>query len=217
MGHSKRNATTIMPGVIPFGAILAGGHNRRYGAPKALAHVGGERIIDRVVRALHGATPDLVLLTNQPELFAGLGLPTRADRRPGLGPLGGLHTALHWAREAGRPGILAVAGDMPFLSADLLARMADLAVTDGADVVVPESDNRRGVEPLCAYYGTRCIEAIEAQLEHDDRRMIGFHDDVHVVRIPQSDVRRFGSLETLFLNVNTREDRERAQRLAAGA
>ncbi|MEJ2184323.1 MAG: molybdenum cofactor guanylyltransferase [Gemmatimonadota bacterium] len=206
-----------MPGVIPFGAILAGGNNSRYGAPKALVPVGGERIIDRVVRALRGATPDLVLVANRPELFADLALPTRPDLRPGLGALGGLFTALHWAREAGRPGVLAVACDMPFLSPTLLARVADLALDGEADVVVPESDSRRGIEPLCAYYGTQCIASIEAQLERGDRRMVGFHDDVRVLRIPQSDVRRFGSPDLLFMNVNTHEDRERADRLAADA
>ncbi|MEJ2215034.1 MAG: molybdenum cofactor guanylyltransferase [Gemmatimonadota bacterium] len=203
-----------MPGFVPFGAILAGGENSRYGAPKALAPVGGERIIDRVVRALKGATPDLVLLANQPELFGDLRLPTRADLRPGLGALGGLHTALHWAREENRPGIVAVACDMPFLSAALLARMVDLARRHATDVVVPESGSRRGIEPLCAYYSTRCVEAVEAQLDRGDRRMIGFHDDVSVLRMPQSDVRRFGSPDTLFLNVNTRQDRERADRIA---
>jgi molybdopterin-guanine dinucleotide biosynthesis protein A len=217
MPHSTHDAKHAMPVVIPFGAILAGGDNSRYGAPKALARVGGERIIDRVVRALSAATPDQVLLANEPELFTDLGLPTRPDLRPALGALGGLYTALHWAREAGRAGILAVACDMPFLSAPLLARMADLALAGDVDVVVPESDSRRGIEPLCAYYGTRCVEAIEAQLALGDRRMIGFHGDVRVLRIAQSDVRRFGAPKTLFLNVNTREDRERADRLAAEA
>lgn len=217
MPHATHKATHAMPGVIPFGAILAGGTNSRFGAPKALARVGGERIIDRVVHALQGATPDLVLLANEPELFTDLGLPARPDARPGLGALGGLHTALHWAREAGRPGVLAVACDMPFLSAPLLARIVDLALAGDADVVAPESGGRRGIEPLCAYYGTRCVDAIEARLDRGDRRIIGFHDDVRVLRIPQSDVQRFGSPATLFLNVNTQEDRERADRLAADA
>lgn len=214
MPQSMHNTIRVVPGSVPFGAILAGGENSRYGAPKALACVGGERIIDRVVRALKSATPDLVLLANQPELFRDLGLPARVDQRPGLGALGGLHTALHWAGEEGRPGIVAAACDMPFLSGALLAHMVDLAMRDGVDVVVPESDGRRGIEPLCAYYSTRCVEAIEAQLDRGDRRMIGFHADVSVLRVAPSDVLRYGSPETLFLNVNTPQDRERADRIA---
>jgi len=199
----------------PFGAILAGGRNVRYGGPKALAAVGGVRIIDRVIRALRAVTPDIVLITNDPDVFAPVGLAMRADARPGLGALGGIHTALLWAREASRPGVLAVACDMPFLGPRLLARLVEGAAR-GADVVVPESDGPRGVEPLCAYYSTRCIAAIERRIERGDVHVIGFYDDVVVERIPLDDVRTYGDPQVLFLNVNTPEERERAEALAHG-
>jgi molybdopterin-guanine dinucleotide biosynthesis protein A len=199
----------------PFGAILAGGRNVRYGAPKALATVGGERVIDRVMRALRTVTPDLILIANDADEYASVGLPMRPDARPGLGALGGIYTALLWAREAGRPGILAVACDMPFLDARLLARLAEGAAR-GADVVAPESGGRRGVEPLCAYYSTRCIAAIEAQLGHGDFHVIGFYDDVAVERVPLAEVRAFGDPQVLFLNINTPQERERAEALAHG-
>mgnify|MGYP001954441082 FL=1 len=200
---------------MPFGAILAGGRNARYGGTKALATVGGARIIDRVVQALRTVTPDLILIANDADEYASVGLPMRPDARPGLGALGGIYTALLWAREAGRPGILAVACDMPFLDARLLQRLAEGAAR-GADVVVPESGGPRGVEPLCAYYSTRCIAAIEARLEHGDVHVIGFYDDVAAERIPLDEVRVYGDPQVLFLNVNTREERERAEALARG-
>ncbi|MFW5951113.1 MAG: molybdenum cofactor guanylyltransferase, partial [Gemmatimonadota bacterium] len=107
----------------PWGVILAGGQSRRYGSPKALAEVGGARIIDRVRTALERTTTDVVLSANEPELFQDLGLPTFPDARPGLGPLAGIYTALLRAREAGRPGILVVACDMPFPCEPLLERL----------------------------------------------------------------------------------------------
>jgi molybdopterin-guanine dinucleotide biosynthesis protein A len=209
----------------PFGAILAGGESRRYGTPKALATVDGRRIIDRVVATLGRVLPDLVLLANDPDLFEDLHLPTRPDLRPGLGALGGIHTGLHWAREAGRPGILAVACDMPFPCEPLLARLRDEAFSrDGSvpgtaplpDLVIPESRGRRGVEPLFAAYGVGCLPAIEAQLERQDHRMIGFHDAVTVRRIPVAEVESLCDTEQAFLNVNTPEERDRAERLGGG-
>lgn len=199
----------------PFGTILAGGQNRRYGSPKALATVAGERIIDRVRRALITATPDLVLIANEPEVYAPVGLPMRPDALPGLGVLGGIYSALLWACEEGRPGLLAVACDMPFLSPRLLTRL--LAEAAGADVVAPESEGKRGVEPLCAYYGTGCLPAIEAELARGERHVVGFYDDVRVRRIALEEVRAFGEPDVLFLNVNTAEERVRAERLAAEA
>ena len=203
---------TVLP---PFGAILAGGRNTRYGAPKALAAVAGERIIDRVIRTLRLVTPDIILIANDVEVYAPVGLPMRPDARPGLGALGGIYSALLWARDEHRPGVLAVACDMPFLDARLLARLA-AGAAGGAAVVAPESGGRRGVEPLCAYYSVRCIPAIEAQLERGDLHVIGFYDDVAVERVPLDEVRGFGDPRTLFLNVNTPEERERAEALARG-
>lgn len=214
-------------GTPPLGAILAGGESRRYGSPKALAEVGGARIVDRVVAALRRVTPDLALLANEPGLFEDLDLPTRPDVRPGLGALGGIHTGLLWARAEGRPGILAVACDMPFPSVALLERLraeawpepggAGDAAAPGdplPDVVVPESRGRRGIEPLFAAYGVGCLPAIEARIEAGDRRMIGFHEDVAVRRIPLAEVERLCDPARAFLNVNTPEERERAQAMA---
>lgn len=224
----------------PFGAILAGGESTRYGSPKALATVGGVRIVDRVIRALRHATPEIILSANEPERFADLALPTYPDARPDLGPLGGIYTTLLRAREAGRPGILAVACDMPFPSSRLLKLLRELAFGQGAgagsndaggsmsgsysysrtetprpDIVLPASRGPRGVEPLFAAYRTSCIPAIDAALAEGDRRMIGFHERVAVHTIPLDEVESVCDPERAFLNINTPEDRARAEAMAA--
>jgi molybdopterin-guanine dinucleotide biosynthesis protein A len=208
-----------VPGAAgPYGAILAGGASRRYGSPKALAEVGGVRIVDRVVAALRQVAPELIVSANDPELFADLGLPTHADVRPGLGALGGIQSVLLQARIAQRPGVLAVACDMPFPSVPLLRRLRELAFSDTVDpppdVVVPESTGRRGIEPLFAAYRVGCIPAIENRIEAGDHRMISFHDDVRVHRVPLSEVEALCDPSRAFLNVNTPDERDRAERLA---
>lgn len=202
-----------------LGAILAGGRNTRYGEHKALVEVGGTPIVERVRAALEGASGRVVLLANEPEVYAPLGLPMRPDARPGLGPLGGIHAALLWARDAGAEGALAVACDMPFVPARLL-RWLVAAADEGSgdappDIVVPESTSRRGVEPLCALYSVRCIAAIEARADAGDRRMVGFYDDVAVRTLPLERVRELGDPEVLFMNVNTPAERARAEAVAA--
>ena len=200
----------------PLGAILAGGESRRYGSPKALATVGGARIIDRVVAALREVVPELIVSANAPDLFADLGLPIVPDERSGLGALGGVHAVLRRAEATGRPGVLAVACDLPFPCVPLLARLRDEAFGDApaVDVVVPESRGRRGIEPLFAAYGVGCLAAIEARMEAGDTRMISFHDDVRVHRIPLTEVAALCDPERAFLNVNTPGERDRADRLA---
>lgn len=193
-----------------LGAILAGGESRRYGGrPKALERVGGERIADRAIRAMQEAVGRVVLVANDLETFRSLALETRPDRQIGLGALGGIHTAVCWAEEAGCRGALVAACDMPFLSVGLLRCLAEGAAAD--EVVAPESDSRRGLEPLCAFYGAGCRAAIEAAIERGDRHVTSFFGAVRVRKLSLEVVAGFGDPKLLFLNVNTPEDRERAE------
>lgn len=129
-----------------------------------------------------------------------------ADVEPGLGALGGILTAV----EAAAP-VLCVAWDMPFVPAGLLRELA--AGLADADAVLPESDSRRGLEPLCAAYGPACGRAIRAAVARGDRRAIGFHGDVRVVRLPRERVLQYGDPGVVFFNVNTPSDLERAEAL----
>ena len=184
------------------GVILAGGAASRYGGlPKGLEVVGGVRIIDRVATALSDVTDDLLLVANSPEAANWLpGVRTGADIVPNAGGLGGIHAALHHAQSA----VLVVAWDMPFVPSGLLARLR--ALGDAADVAVPESGSRRGVEPLCAFYAPSCLPAIDHSLAENDLRVVGFHSSVRVARLPAVEVSAFGDPELMFMNVNTPDD-----------
>lgn len=197
-----------------LGVVMAGGRNLRYGGLKALEPVAGQRIIDRVIAALRTVTSDVVLIANDAAAYATVPLPVRGDLQSGLGPVGGILTALTWAHERGAAGALVVACDMPFPSAALLAHIVERAQATGAAVVIPESGSRRGVEPLFAWYSVTAIGAVRDAVASDNLRMIGFHDAVQVERIEESTVRTFGEPEVLFMNVNTPEEREQAEHIA---
>ncbi len=196
-----------------LGVIIAGGASTRFGRPKALATVGTERIIDRVLRALRAAVPDVVLNANSSEIRAAVPLVGRGDAVVGAGALGGIYTGLLWAEERGCRGAIMVACDMPFVDGGLLRHIVHEAAA-GADVVIPESGGPRGVEPLCAYYAVSCAPAVRRALERGDHRTIAFHAEVDVHAIPLADVRRFGEPAVLFMNVNSPADHALAEQLA---
>jgi len=191
--------------------ILAGGAARRYGGrPKGLLPVAGRRVIDRVADALSACTDELLLVANDPAAGDWLpGVRTAPDARPGHGSLGGIHAAL-W--HAGTP-VLLVAWDMPFVPSGLLRTLRERSA--GADVVVPASDSRRGVEPLCAYYSPACLRAIEERLDANDLRVVSFYEAVRVTRLERDVVARFGDPARLFHNINTPDDLEMAERNGA--
>lgn len=196
-----------------LGAILAGGRNRRYGAHKALVELGGTRIIDRVADAVSVAASRVVVVANEPELYADIASEVRPDVQPGLGALGGIHTALRWARDADCDVALTVACDMPFVPGELLARLVDEA--DRTAATLPASDGPRGLEPLCAVYGTGCLAAIEAAIARGDRAVVSFFEDVDLRVLDVETVARYGRAEDMFMNVNRPRDRVRAESILA--
>ena len=147
----------------PAAAILAGGRARRFGGvAKGLELVGGERIVDRVIAAVREVASDVVLVGAAPAVAATLpGLTVIADEAPGVGPLGGILSAL---RATGRD-TLVVAWDMPFVSADELRPL--LAVSDDADVVAWEAEGR--VEPLCTLYRATAASPLRGAFAAGDR------------------------------------------------
>jgi molybdopterin-guanine dinucleotide biosynthesis protein A len=192
------------------GAILAGGGATRFGGrPKGLEEVGGERILDRITRVLNAALGEPPLLVaNAPDAHTWRpDLRTVADVRPGLGSLGGIYTAV---LESPAP-VVCVAWDMPFVSESLIQALAD--GLERCDAMLPQSDGRRGVEPLCAAYGPACGEAISASLVSGDLRAIGFHDRIRVGILPLDKVRTLADPDLLFFNVNTADDLAKADQL----
>jgi molybdopterin-guanine dinucleotide biosynthesis protein A len=174
-----------------------------------LEWVGGERILDRLARVMTAAIGEAPLLVaNAPDASGWLSqLRVVADVKPGLGSLGGIYSAV----VAAPAPVVCVAWDMPFVSERLVRLLAERL--EEYDVVLPESDSRRGVEPLCAGYGPACQGAIEASLAAGDLRAIGFHERIRVGILPLSEVAAIGDPSLLFFNVNTVEDLSSADEL----
>jgi molybdopterin-guanine dinucleotide biosynthesis protein A len=192
------------------GAILAGGGATRFaGKPKGLEEVGGERILDRLVRVLTAALGDPPLLVaNAPDSASWRpDLRTVSDVRPGFGALGGIYTAVIRAPAP----VVCVAWDMPFVSEALVRALAD--GLRQYDAMLPQSDGRRGVEPLCAAYGPACAAAIAQSLDQGDLRAIGFHGRIRAGILPLDAVGALGDPSLLFFNVNTADDLGRADEL----
>ena len=164
--------------------------------------------------ALKPVTDRVVLVANDTERYAGERLPVRPDIRVGIGALGGVHTAVSWAKEEGAVGALVLACDMPFVPPMLVARLVERLEHDR--VVVPASSGPRGFEPLCAAYGVECLRQIEDAIDRGDRAVISFFDRVTVDVMALAEVAVHGDPDTIFFNVNRPGDRAVADALLAG-
>ncbi len=198
------------PGQI-LAVLMAGGQNRRYGSHKALATVGGVPMIDRGLETLDRVCPEAVIIANDRGPYEHTGRDIRPDKRPGMGALGGILSALGWAADVGCEGALVLACDMPFVPPELLAELVRRAEPSG--VTVAESDGPRGIEPLCAVYGTDCLSYIEQALDRDERAVVSFFPDVPVQILDRATVAEFGRPERMFFNVNRPDERKLAEEL----
>ena len=142
---------------------------------------------------------ELILITNNPEPYAYLELPTYGDIFEDHGPLGGIHSALV---HAGSPHVLMVACDMPWLNRDLLTYLIGLRET--ADVVVPRLG--KFPEPLHAVYGKTCLEPVEKYLEAGDLKIARFYSDVTVRYVDRDEIIRFDPQGRSFTNINRPQD-----------
>ena len=109
--------------------ILAGRQSRRFGKPKGLASLNGQRLIDIVLRRLNAQTSGPLLLNCDPAgPYSKLGLPMKPDGLPGdLGPLAGVHTAMEWGREHGFDLVATCLIDVPFLPENTIEELSRLA------------------------------------------------------------------------------------------
>jgi molybdopterin-guanine dinucleotide biosynthesis protein A len=188
-------------------AILAGGQARRMaGANKAALRVGSARIIDRQLELLRQVADPVFVVSALSDAFTDLGIQVVPDVFPGLGPLGGIYTAI-----AASPceRTLVVACDMPFLT---LALLQQLTRDSAADLVIPRS--RRGFEPLCATWSAGCAGAIRRRIECGELKAALLVEELRVEEIGPEVLASCDPHGLLFVNVNTPHDYERAQGLS---
>ena len=146
------------------GLILAGGLNTRMGGvEKSRIPVGGSPLIHRIVILLQSLFPEVILVSNQPQLHRDLpgGVVLTSDRYRRRGPLGGIHAGL---ARTGAEAVFCVACDMPSLSRDLILeqiREFRSAAAMGCQVLIPRIGAL--IEPLHGLYLTE-LEPLAAEI-----------------------------------------------------
>ena len=188
------------------GFILAGGASSRLGRNKALVELGGQPMLRRMAGLLDPLVARVVVI-GPPEEYAGLGLRVIPDDEPGLGPLGGIATAMRVSEQSCN---LIVGCDLPFLTSEWLEHLIGRALGSQVDILLPVSE--AGAEPLCAMYHRRCREAFRAALDRGVRKVTGAFAGLAVEEIIADEWKAFDSKGTLFKNMNTPADYEEARR-----
>ncbi|MEX2531109.1 MAG: molybdopterin-guanine dinucleotide biosynthesis protein B [Gemmatimonadota bacterium] len=185
-----------------IGVVMAGGESRRFGSRKALASFLEEPLVRRAARLLEESCAQVVVSTSDPEVGSAASRPTVPDRVPGRGPLGGLHAALHLAREEGVDGVFLLACDMPLVTGDVVRELLARAASEAAPSVVP-SLGENHLEPLCGWYGIECLPAVEEALAEDDVSLHGLHQRLGGLGVPVAKLGVTGEGAEVLRGANT--------------
>jgi molybdopterin-guanine dinucleotide biosynthesis protein A len=198
-----------------FGLVLAGGLARRMGGgDKARIEIGGASILDRVLARLSGQCVDIIINANgDPGRFADTGCTVVPDNVPDHpGPLAGVLAGLDWlaAQDNGVEWLLSVPGDCPFLPDDLVERLHVARVKMGAGVGLACARSGEWRHPVVGLWPLALRGSLRQALVEEGLRKIEVWTARHGVAVadwPAAPV-------DPFLNVNTPEDAERAERIA---
>ena len=171
--------------------LFVGGLASRFGgiAKGNLPHPSGVRLIERLVgvcRATLTETP--IVLVGERADYDDLGLTSLRDEPSGIGPLGGLRALVSFGKKNAHDAVIALACDMPFVTAELVTRLAYENPTAAA--LAPRADGRW--EPLAARYAASTLPVLDAAIaarEHSLQRIFArLGDAAHALSVEAAEL-----------------------------
>jgi molybdenum cofactor guanylyltransferase len=168
-----------------YGLVLTGGRSRRMQRDKANLQYAGK---SQLARAMELLTPLVArcfvsVRTDQLDDPARAAYDTIADIKPNLGPIGGIHAALHAYPDR---GWLILACDLPFLNRATLQHL--IAQRASGRLASAYRSSFDGLpEPLCAIFEPRSLNIIEESLAGGQLcpRALLSRSDVELLDLPE--------------------------------
>lgn len=181
-----------------------GGASSRMGTDKAELLLEGRSFVQRIAEELIAVTNSVTLVGKGSEKIQ-LNLASVPDIYENWGALGGVHAALSASHA---PWSLIVACDLPFVTAELFARLAGLR-EDSEAVAAIQKDGRP--QPLAALYRRNtCLAHADKLIKSGERRPIALLQSIRTRWIPFNEIQDLPGAEHFFDNINTPQDYEQA-------
>lgn len=192
------------------GIILIGGKSTRMGENKALMNLGSKTVIERMVDIVRPLFPNIILITNTPEVYKFLQLPIFCDVYMYRGPLAGIHSALlHSTTEKN----FIISCDVPLMSARMINYLINYIT--GKPVTICEAAGY--TQPLAGVYNKSILSQAEKylddfEIENSDKpenekkkcRLHSFLDTIEIELLHPESLDFYS--DDLFFNMNSPED-----------
>lgn len=179
------------------GIILSGGASRRMGQDKGLTLYRKKELIQYSLELLAPFCSQIIISSNEPDNYVKFGKPVIPDIITGLGPIGGIYSALASSETSDN---LVLSCDMPELTYEVPETI--LSRSSYYDIVVPVHENGF-FEPMAGYYSTSIIPVLKRSIENKTYKLVDLFSKVTFGTI---EINKLLAGSNQFRNINRPDD-----------
>lgn len=183
------------------GVILAGGASKRLGGIiKSNIVISGEKIITRIINSISDIFDEIIIVTYNPSEFREFtSCRIIGDHYLNAGPLGGIHAAM---KSSANDAIFVFAGDMPFLSKEIITEQINQFSSKECDILIPLIGGF--TEPLHSIYRVTLLSEMERYITGGKNRSV--RDFIKLMNVRYMPIHESEENKRAFTNINSRED-----------
>ena len=190
-----------------LGVVLAGGKSQRFGEDKCQVKLGDKLLIDYILSEIIDEFKEVLLISNNRiEFKPSNKISLIEDLEKGLGPLGGILTAMKWIKENNKSykWISTFPSDTPFFKKQILNNFIEEIKSYEGKLFFINSNNTR--HNIFGLWSIDLLERLEKDLENGERKVEMWANKIGVKSINM----KFENKDPFF-NINTKEDLTKAE------
>ena len=190
-----------------LGVVLAGGKSQRFGQDKSQVKLQDKLLIDYILKEIIGEFKETLIIANDPINFMqSKKISITKDFQSGLGPLGGVLTAMKWVKKKNKSykWISTFPSDTPFFKKQILNNfLEEIKNYEGKLFFINSNDTRHNIFGL---WSIDLLERLEKDLDNGERKVEMWANKIGVKSINM----KFENKDPFF-NINTKEDLTKAE------
>ena len=192
-----------------LGVVLAGGKSQRFGQNKTQVKLKNQLLIDYILKEIVDEFKETLIIANEPIKFIkSKSISVIKDYKSGLGPLGGVLTAMKWIKDNNKAykWVSTFPTDTPFFKNQILKDFLNKINIDEGKLFFIKSNNTR--HNIFGLWSIDLMDKLESDLQKGERKVEVWADSVGVEMINFD----FENKDPFF-NINTKKDLEIAHNM----
>ena len=189
-----------------LGVVLAGGKSQRFGQDKSQVKLQNKLLIDYILKEIVDEFEETLIIANEPIKFMqSKNISVTKDFKSGLGPLGGVLTAMKWIKKNDKKykWISTFPSDTPFFTKkELKYFYKEIRISESKLFFIKSEETRHNIFGL---WSLELIDQLEADIMRGERKVEVWANSIGVNTV-NIDYKKMNP----FFNINTKKDLEKA-------